>query len=363
MTVDDAVVNAGTERQEPINRRSLPSVVLSWPGTRAFIAVAALFAISPLFSMGSVGPVAIVSMLPFAALIAVVAVGQTLVIQQGGLDLSIPGAVTLGALIAAKFGTDAGWGLLPAVIVAILGTSLFGMLSGIVVAFFGLPPLVVTIASNALMVGAVQAISGGFNAQSDPALSTFALSRFLGIPVLAVIVVVIVLIAQAALKLTRVGRRFELVGENPRSAEIIGIPVKAYVVSAYWLSTLLAAGAGVLLAGLLRAPTLFAGDAYLLPSIAAVVLGGTALTGGRGSLVGTALGALFLGQLTQLVQTFTQATAVQNIVQALIIGVGIVAQLQLGGTSARLQGLLRRRTPPPRNPSTPVTKNSTRSVK
>ena len=99
----------------------------------------------------------------------------------------------------------------------------------------------------------------------------------------------------------------------------------------------MAAIAGVLLAGLLRSPTLTAGDDYLLPSIAAVVLGGTALTGGRGSVVGTALGALFLAQLSQLVQTFTQATAVQNIVQALIIGVGIVAQLQLGGASSRIR--------------------------
>ena len=74
-----------------------------------------------------------------------------------------------------------------------------------------------------------------------------------------------------------------------------------------------------------------------------MVLGGTALTGGRGSVVGTALGALFLAQLTQLVQTFTQATAVQNIVQALIIGVGIVAQLQLGGTTSRIRNLMRRR--------------------
>ena len=85
-------------------------------------------------------------MLPFAALIAVVAIGQTLVIQQGGLDLSIPGAVTLGALIVAKFGTE--WDLATAIIVAILGTSLFGVLSGVVIAYFGLPPLVVTIAEQ-----------------------------------------------------------------------------------------------------------------------------------------------------------------------------------------------------------------------
>ncbi|MFN8189126.1 MAG: ABC transporter permease [Nocardioidaceae bacterium] len=335
MTTTDLVA-----RQAPANRRSLTAEILSWPGTRALIAVIALFAVSPLFATGSVSRIALLSMLPFAALTATVAVGQTLVIQQGGLDLSIPGAVTLAALIVAKFGADSSWGLPTAVLVAILGTSLFGLLSGLVIAVFGLPPLVVTIATQALLVGMVQAVSGGFGAQVTKELSTFALSKWAGIPVLAVFALILVVAVHLVLKLTRVGRRFELVGENPRSAANIGIPTRPYVVSAYWLASLLAAITGVMLAGLLRSPTLTAGDNYLLPSIAAVVLGGTALTGGRGSVIGTALGALFLAQLSQLVATFTQATAVQNIVQALIIGVGIVAQLQLGGASSRLLGLL-----------------------
>jgi len=346
MTVTTAAPPEAAPRGAPANRGTLLSVVLSWPGTRAFIAVVLLFLISPLIAPASVGGTAIVSMLPFAALIAIVAIGQTFVIQQGGLDLSLPGAVTLGALLASSLGSDPNIGLPAAIAIAILGTSLFGLLSGTIVAVFGLPPLVVTIATNALMIGAVQAISGGFSGQSDPNLSAFAISKLFGIPVLAVIAIVIVLFMQAILKFTRVGRRFELVGENPRSAEIVGIPVRRYVISAYWLASALAATAGVLLAGLLRTPTLTAGDNYLLPSIAAVVLGGTALTGGRGSLVGTAFGALFLAQLTQLVQTFTTLTAVQNIVQALIIGVGIVAQLQLGGSSGRLKGLFRKRSIP-----------------
>jgi ribose transport system permease protein len=338
------VGTAPAERAEPVNRRTLPAVVFSWPGTRALIAVVALFAVSPLFSLGTISHTAIVSMLPFAALTAVVAVGQTLVIQQGGLDLSIAGAVTLGAVFAAKLGSLGGMDPIVAAVIAVLVTSIFGALSGVVVAFLDLPPLVVTIASNALMVGMVQAVSGGFSSHAPNELSDFALSRWLGLPVLAFGALAVVLVAQGVLKLTRVGRRFELVGENRRAAEYIGVSPKAYIISAYWLSALLAAAAGVMLAGLLRIPTLTAGDAYLLPSIAAVVLGGTALTGGRGSIVGTALGALFLAQLSQLVQTFTQSTAVQNIVQALIIGVGIVAQLQLGGSTARLKGLVSRKT-------------------
>lgn len=350
-TIDDRTVQGS--RSTIADRPSIARTVTSWPGTRALIAVLVLFAVSPLISSGSVSPTAIVSMLPFAALTAIVAVGQTLVIQQGGLDLSLPGAITLGALIVAKFSAESAWGLATAVVVAIVATSLFGLLSGVVIAVFGLPPLVVTIAANALMVGAVQAISGGFGAQTAPELSGFALSRLWGIPVLAFFAVGIVVVAQLVLKCMRIGRRFELVGENPRSASNIGIATRGYTISAYWLASLLAAAGGVLLAGLLRSPTLTAGDDYLLPSIAAVVLGGTALTGGKGSVVGTAFGALFLAQLSQLVQTFTQATAVQNIVQALIIGVGIVAQLKLGGGSGRLTGLLRstRRTQPPASPT------------
>ena len=336
-------LQASRERPVVRDRGAMAPMVLSWPGTRALIAVAALFVVSPLIAPGSIGPTAIVSMLPFAALIAIVAVGQTLVIQQGGLDLSIPGAVTLGALIVATMGGDGGLGLGGAVVVAVGGTALFGLFSGLIITFFGLPPLVVTIAVNALMIGTVQAMSGGFARQTPDALNQFALSRVGGIPVLVFFAIALVLIVHAVVKFTRLGRRFELVGENPRSAANLGIGTRGYTVAAYVLSTALAAAAGVLLAGLLRTPTLTAGDDYLLPSIAAVVLGGTALTGGKGSIVGTALGALFLAQLSQLVQTFTQATAVQNIVQALIIGVGIVAQLQLGGSSSRIRGLMRRR--------------------
>lgn len=336
---------APQERAEPTDNRPRLNVFFSSPVTRILIAVVMLFAVSPLIAAGSVDHTAIISMLPFAALTAVVAIGQTLVIQQGGLDLSVAGAVTLGALIAAKYGSDTSYGLGLAVVIAVLGVSLFGMLSGVVIAVLGLPPLVVTIASNALMVGVVQQVSGGFAAQSSADLSSFALRHIAGIPILAWIALAITLIAHGVLKLTRAGRRFELVGENPRSARVIGISTRGYTISAYWLSTLLAALAGVLLAGLLHSPTLTAGDNYLLPSVAAVVLGGTALTGGRGSIAGTALGALFLGQLSQLVQTFTQTTAVQNIMQALIIGVGIVAQLQLGGSSARLRGLVKRNPP------------------
>ncbi len=344
-TTEQRVERVADASSAPSDRAPRASAAFGLPGVRALIAVIALFAISSVLAPGSVGAGALASMLPFAALIAVVAVGQTLVIQQGGLDLSIPGAVTLGALIVAKFGHEGSWGLTLALVGAVCIPALFGLLSGIMVALVGLPPLVVTIASNALMIGVVYAVSGGFGSQVTDELSRFSLGKIWGLPALAVIATAIVLLGHLVLKLTRWGRKFELVGENPRSAANLGISTRAYTATAYVAASALAGVAGALLAGLLRSPTLTAGNDYLLPSIAAVVLGGTALTGGRGSLIGTALGALFLAQLTQLVQTFTQATAVQNIVQAVIIGVGIVAQLQLGGSTARLRGLFTKHSP------------------
>lgn len=314
--------------------RLWPRRIWGIPTFRSAVGVVALFALSPLLASGSVGRTALLSMLPFAALITVAAVGQTLVIQQRGLDLSVPGAISLSALLTSKYGAASSLGLWGGIALAVAVPAVVGLCAGAIIASLRLPPLVVTIASNAVMVGLVNQISGGFGSQSPPALSSFALDRWFGIPVPAVLAVGFVLLAQAALKWTVAGRRFELVGENPRAANFVGIPARSHEAAAYLLCGACSGMAGVLLTGVLRTPTLTAGDSYLLPSIAAVVLGGTSLAGGRGSLTGSALGALLLAQLNQLVQTFTQNPAAQNLTQALIIGIGIIAQLRLSGAVA-----------------------------
>lgn len=333
----DAVDVPSVRPTDPLGYR-----LLGWPTSRAVAAVVVLFAVSAALSGASVGRTALLAMLPFAALTVIVAAGQTLVVQQAGLDLSVAGGISLGALIVAKYGGPNQWGVTLAVTVALAAALFTGLVSGLVITTFGLPPLVVTIAVNAILIGAVQFLSGGYSAQAPDALSQFAVGRTAGVPNLVLVAVVVIALAQLVLKATVVGRRFELVGANRRAAHAAGISTRRYTTSAYALSAVLAGGTGVLLAGFLRTTTLSAGDAYLLPSVAAVVLGGTALSGGRGSLTGTALGALFLGQLNQLVQTYTQTTAVQNIVQAVIIGVGIVVQLNL---AARLRRRAIRRNP------------------
>ncbi|MFC7641168.1 ABC transporter permease [Streptosporangium lutulentum] len=327
------VIRAG----DPLAQR-----LAAWPVSRALAAVVILFIASAVISPASVSQSALLAMLPFAALTAIVSVGQTLVVQQAGLDLSVAGGISLGAFIVAKQGSPQELGLTMAIVLALVVAAAAGAASGLIVAIFRLPPLVVTIAMNAVLIGLVQYLSGGYSAEAPSSLTSFAVGRTLGVPNLVYIAVVLIVVAQIVLKTTVLGRRYELVGANRHTAHAVGIGTRRHIVAAYVLSALLAAATGVLLAAFLRTTTLSLGDSYLLPSVAAVVLGGTALTGGRGSLVGTALGALFLGQLNQLVQTYTQTTAVQNIVQAAIIGVGIVVQLDLAN---RLRRRVIRRNP------------------
>ena len=337
------VVDAPTNAATPTVRLADPLRIqlAGWPASRALAAVVVLFAVSAVLSPASVGSTALLAMLPFAALTAVVSLGQTLVVQQAGLDLSVAGGIALGALIVARYGGADALGLAPAIVLALAVASAAGLVSGAVVTYLGLPALVVTLAMNAVLLGFVQYLSGGYSAQVTESFAGFAVGRTLGLPNLVYLAVALVVVAQLVLKTTVIGRRFELVGANRRAAHAAGINTRRYAVAAYVLSGLLAGATGVLLAGFLRTTTLSAGDSYLLPSVAAVVLGGTALTGGRGSLIGTALGALFLGQLTQLVQTYSQTTAIQNIVQAVIIGVGVVVQLSL---AARMRQWAVRRT-------------------
>jgi ribose transport system permease protein len=284
---------------------------------------AILFAASPLIAPDSLSQAAIFSMLPFAAISALVAVGQTLVVQQRGLDLSIPGAISLAALLVTKFPNQAD-ALIPAAILLTLAVgALVGLVNGLTVALFGVAPFVATLGVNALLLGFVQWYSGGSPTGAAGALNQWALATTGGLPNTVVLTVVLIALAQATLLLTVSGRRFEAVGANPTAATAAGIRVFRYLVSSYVLAGICYAIAAIVLAGFLKTPGVFIGDTYLLPSVAAVVLGGTALTGGVGNVAASAVAALFLTQLGQLALSIGAPTAVQLLIQSGAIAVGM----------------------------------------
>jgi ribose transport system permease protein len=288
-----------------------------------WVATAVLFAVSPLLASGSISKTALLSMLPFASILAIAAVGQTLVIQQGGLDLSVPGTIALaGALTTKLAGGGTALGLTLLVIAAIAVAT--GLVIGFAVTRLGITPLVATLGVNALLIGTVVQVTGGSITNTAPHnLTTFAQHKTLGIPHTALVALVLIAVVAVLMRKTVWGRRFEAVGANPRAAATAGIAVSAYQVGAYVGAALCYAAAGVLLAGFISSPTLFSGDTYLLPTIAAVVLGGTALTGGRGSVVATAVGALFLTQLEQVVLAMGADNSVQLLIQGAIVACGM----------------------------------------
>jgi len=178
---------------------------------------------------------------------------------------------------------------------------------------------------NALLYGGVVQVSGGTPTTTTDALKDFASSRVAGVPVTVPIAIALTALVAFVVKKTVVGRRFEGVGASDTGARAAGIVVSRHKVGAYVAASLLYCAAGVLLAGIVSTPSAFQGDSYLLPSVAAVVLGGTSLLGGRGSVAASAVAALFLTQLDQLLLTSGVSSAVQSLVQAgaLVVGIAI----------------------------------------
>jgi len=290
----------------------------SWSGSAISLATLLLFAISPLLAPGSLNSVSLLSMLPFAAVLAIIAVGQTLVIAQRGLDLSVPGMVSLGAVLATKLPSDDGTVWI-GILAALVFPAIAGLVSGMIITTFGVPPLVATLGMNAALIGMVLGISSGIPTGAQGGFNRFLLEKSIGIPNTVLITLVIVIVIGYLSRRTIAGHRLTALGVNTESSRAIGIRVSFYTAAAYTMAGACFGIAGALLAGYIQTPNIFIGEQYLLPSVAAVVLGGTALTGGRAGVVGSAIAALFLTQLGQLLLSIGWPSSAQLIAQAAVL--------------------------------------------
>jgi ribose transport system permease protein len=296
--------------------RGFVTVVVS---TLALLVVCAIFAPSAVSAGGLAGS------LPFAAIIAIVGLGQMLVVQQGGFDLSLAGGVSLAVVITTHMagGNDAE--LFGAIAFAFGCAVVAGVANGILVGVLRLNAIVATIGMNALLYGAVFAVSGGVPRITSPLMAQIAGGKTLGIPHSVLFAVAIMLIVSFVLKKTVIGRRFEAIGANPAAAHAAGLKVRLYQAMAYVFAQLHYCVAGVLISGITREPTAFQGDSLLLPSVAVVVLAGTSLLGGRGFPISTVIAAFFLNQLSQFALAVGVPFSAQTIIQALalVFGIGV----------------------------------------
>jgi ribose transport system permease protein len=303
--------------------RSVAGVRVTAASLPIVLATIALFVICVIFQPDSVRHSALLGMLPLAGVLAILAMGQTLVIQQGGIDLSVPGMVSLTLVMVTHIPNSQGGGLGKAIVLAFAITLAAGLLTGFIVSYLGVTAIVATLGMNAVLYGLVLQISGGNPTSSPNALGTFAGGKLAGIPNAVIIAVVLALICALIIKRTVVGRRFEAVGSGLLGARAAGLEARRYQMGAYAAASLLYCAGGVLLGGIVNTPNLFQGDSYLLPTVAAVVLGGTSLLGGRGSVIATAVAALFISQLDQFVLVLGASNGVQNLVDAGALGAGL----------------------------------------
>lgn len=299
-----------------------------------WLATVAIFVVSATVAPGSIRSTALLTMLPFAGMLAIVAVGQTLIIQQRGLDMSAPGMITLAGMLIATWGYS-GNSLFAAIPAVLVTAAAIGCANGYLVTRLNIAPIVATMATNALLIGAVRAISGGTPLSSPPKLTAFAQDRLFGLPYSLLLAVIFIAVIAVVTRKTAIGRRFVAAGVNPLATLAAGINVLRYQIGAYAIASLCFAVAGLLYTGFIANASHSAGDDYLLPGIAAVVVGGTPLTGGRGSVVASGIAALFITQLGQLVLALGADTSTQLLVQALAI---VIAT-----TIRRLPELFRRR--------------------
>jgi ribose transport system permease protein len=287
------------------------------------ISTATLIVLCRLIAPSSVTYGSLAGSLPFTAILAIVGLGQMLVVQQGGFDLSVAGGVSLAVVISTHVPAGVDANLPPALLMAACCAVAAGIVNGVLVGLFRLNAIVATIGVNALIYGGVFVVSGGVPRSRTPLLAAIASGEKLGLANSVFFAFAILLIVSFVMKRTVVGRRFEAIGANPLGARAVGLRVRLYQMMAYVCAQMLYCIAGILLAGLTSQPTAFQGDSLLLPSVAVVVLGGTSLIGGRGFPISTAISAFFLNQLSQFALAIGVPYSAQTIIQALALGFGI----------------------------------------
>ncbi len=286
-----------------------------------------LLIIAAIMSPGFDSPAHLVDVLALAALLAVAALGQTVIMLTGGIDLSMGFVMTLSGAIIMQVGPQ---NLAVGLALALGLGALVGIVNGLGIELLHIPPLIMTLASGSIAQGALYLYTGGTTSSVVPQ-SLYALIN--GSPVTHlffpnVIVIAAILGGGVSLLLSRTvfGRSVYAVGSGVVTARLSGVPVERVTVWVYVIGGIMAAAAGVLVVGYYGQESLGTGTDYLLPAIAAVVIGGTSMLGGEGTFVGTALGALLLIILTSLLTVLNLSTAAQQVLYGLVIIIMLVVR-------------------------------------
>ncbi|GFZ80649.1 sugar ABC transporter permease [Compostibacillus humi] len=253
----------------------------------------------------------------------ILAVGMTFVILTGGIDLSVGSVMALTGTIMAGMMINVGLPPFAAVLVGIILGAVIGYINGAFTAYARIPAIIVTLAMMEIARGAALLYTGGYPLSGLPASYSFIGQGYLFgvIPMPAVIMIIVFVVAYIILNHLPLGRYIYAIGGNEEAVRLSGIKVKRIKASVYLISGITAGIAGAIMSSRLSSGQPMAGEGYELDAIAAVVLGGTSIAGGRGHIFGTLLGALLLGVLSNGLNLLGVSPYVQRVLKgAIIIG-------------------------------------------
>jgi ribose transport system permease protein len=296
----------------------------------AFGCIVLLLLVGSLYSSNFLHLDYLLLQLKVASFLGVIATGAMLVILLGQIDLSAPWTITTGAMMSCAAAAYGPTGVALAIPFGILCGVAIGIVNGIGVAYLRIPAMIVTLATNAVAQGLMVVYTGGFSPQDEATEAMrYIATGFLipGVPNAVLVWAVVGAGAVFLLTRTTFGRAVYGIGNSERAAYLSGVDTRRILVIAFAITGGLAAFGGVLLAGYSSKAAQSMGDVYLLPAIAAVVLGGTSILGGRGSYLGTVAGAI----LITLLQSILSVMQIPEAGRQVIYGIVIVIMLLLYG--------------------------------
>ena len=265
--------------------------------------------------------------------LGLVAIGQTIVLLIGGLDLSVGSVLTLSLVLGAGLSGGRDDMAVMVTIVCLGVGAIIGAFNGLVIVGLRIPPLITTIATATAIQGVSWVYTNGApNGQMPESIKFIANGRLGIVPIADIVMLLTFMGFFFILSQTVFGRQLYAIGANPRAAALTGIRVNLVTVIAYCLSGTLAAAGGILLGGYIAVGSLDAGEAIVLNSIAVVLIGGTSFAGGQGGVVGTFIGVAVLAILTALLIQLGVPIALRSVILAIIVITGAVLQGRRLGT-------------------------------
>lgn len=283
----------------------------------AFVLLIAVMAIlSPVFLKTS----NLLNILRQTSVNGIIAVGMTLVILTGGIDLSVGSVLALSAVIATSFAHPGEHSIIIPVVAGLLIGSLCGFINGIIIALNKIAPFIVTLAMMTIARGLALVYTEGRPViDLSDTYNKIGSSYIIGIPFPVIIFILVVLAGIVLLKYMKFGRHIYATGGNEMAARISGVNTRGIIIWVYSLTGLLSGLAGIILSSRVMSASPATGQGYELDAIAAVVIGGTRLTGGVGSIAGTVVGALIIGIMNNGLDMLNISSYWQLFVKGLII--------------------------------------------